>query len=56
MMRLIPQEINVSIERMTIDRPPTSINPLGIVSVILPKRLPNPAAIITAVVTIPYLY
>ena len=33
-----------------------SMKPLGIVSVILPKRLPKPAAIITAVVTISVVF
>lgn len=49
MMRSIPQRRRVSMERMTIDIPPTSMNPFGIVSVIFPKRLPKPAAMITAV-------
>lgn len=46
----MPQLSRVSMERITIGFPPASMKPLGIASVYLPKRVPRPAAIITAVV------
>ena len=49
MMRSMPHDFNILIERSIMEIPPTGTNPLGINSVFSPKREPKPAAIMTAV-------